>query len=71
MRYLILLTLTGCAGMREAGGGAVDGVVEAAPKALEELATGNWGAAVVTIVTSALGGGALAWMGLRKKKVPE
>jgi len=68
MRYLILLMLAGCAGSSEVAGGAVDGVVDAAPKALEELATGNWGSAVVTIASAAAGGGLLAWLGLRKKK---
>jgi len=58
--------LTGCAGFQEVASGAAMGVAEAAPAALEQLVSGGWGSALVTLVAGAAAGGA-GLFGMQKR----
>lgn len=67
MRILcLLLFVPGCAGFEEVVEGAAIGLGGAAPRALEDLASGNWVGALITLGVGAVAGGA-GWFGLRRR----
>ncbi len=67
MRILwLVILLPGCAAFERVAGGAAMGVAEAAPAALEELVSGNWVSALVTLVAGAAAGGA-GLFGMQKR----
>lgn len=59
------VTLTGCAAFEEVATGAAIGVGAAAPAALEDLVSGNWVNALITLGVGAIAGGG-GWLGLKK-----
>jgi hypothetical protein len=63
----VVLSLIGCARSKEAVKGAAEGFKEAAPKAIDELASGNWQAALITVGSGIVGGGLLWWARGKKK----
>ena len=62
---MVLTALAGCASLQEVAGGAAKGVAEVAPEALEELLSGNWVNALLTLGAGAVAGGA-GWLGFKK-----
>ncbi len=64
------VTLSGCAAMETVGGfftGAVEGVAEVAPEAIEDLVQGMWMNALITLGAGAVAGG-VAWFEVRRRQ---
>jgi len=65
---LFLGIIPGCASAGDFFSGIWGGAKEAAPKAIDELSTGQWQAAAITLGTGMLGGGLLWWARGKKRK---
>ena len=65
---LFLVAFPGCASAGDFFSGIWGGAKEAAPKAIDELSTGQWQAAAITLGTGMLGGGLLWWARGKKRK---
>jgi ABC-type Fe3+ transport system permease subunit len=63
----VVLSLVGCATVGGFFKGMWGGAKEAAPKAVDELASGAWQAAAITLGSGILGGGLLWWARGKKK----